>query len=307
MIVVFGSINIDIVVEVAALPQPGETVLSDAYTLVPGGKGANTALAAARAGAPTKLYGRIGDDDLADGALAMLRKGGVDLGGVRPSPRPTGCATIWVDAGGENAIVVASGANLDAAADQVDDADLGPGTIVALQMEVPARENWRLVERARGAGARILLNAAPAGTVPEDVLRSIDFVVVNENEASRLAANANLDTQQPTRVPRQLAERYGLTCIVTLGGAGALAFGSGQGYSVPALPVAPVDTTAAGDAFCGALATALARGGDVPSALRYAAVAGGLACTVRGAQTSLPDAAEVERRLVDLPEPRRLI
>lgn len=306
MIVVFGSTNIDMVIQVGGLPRPGETVLSESYALHPGGKGANTAVAAARAGAVTKLFGSVGDDGFAEPALAALRDSGVDVGGVQSSERPTGCATIWVDGAGENSIVVASGANLNTRADQVPDNALGPDSIVALQMEVPLAENWSLVERAKRAGARILLNVAPAGTVPEAVLKSIDILVVNEFEASAVAASVGLDAGQPTRLPRLLADRYALTCIATLGGAGALSFGPAGGFSVPALPIAPIDTTAAGDAFCGGLIAALDAGRDMTDALRYATVGAGLACTVEGAQSSLPDRAAIEAQLIKLPEARKL-
>lgn len=306
MIVVFGSINIDVVTQVDALPRPGETVLSDAYNLYPGGKGANTAVASARAGAPTSFFGQVGPDGFADRALALLREAGVGLDGVATSGRPTGCATIWVDSGGENAIVVASGANLDARAAQVPDSALGPDTLVALQMEVPVAENWVIIERAKAAGARVLLNMAPAGMVPEAALRSIDYLVVNEIEAATLARNLGLDADQPTRVPRLLAQRYGLDCIVTLGGAGALAFGPDGGYSIPALPIAPVDTTAAGDAFCGGLAAALDNGSGLYDALRHASAGAGLACRIAGAQSSLPLGEEIEASLANLPEGKRL-
>ena len=154
MIVVFGSINIDMVIQVDGLPRPGETVLSQSYALHPGGKGANTAVAAARGGAATKLFGRIGDDSFAEPALAALRGSGVDVDGVQSSVRPTGCATIWVDGAGENSIVVASGANLDARAEQVPDVALGPDTIVALQMEVPRPRTGRW-SSARNGPARV--------------------------------------------------------------------------------------------------------------------------------------------------------
>lgn len=306
MIVVFGSINVDMVIQVKALPRPGETVLSDAYRLYSGGKGANTAVAAARAGAPTALFGQVGADGFADQATAMLREAGVDLGGVAVSGRPTGCATICVDGGGENAIVVACGANLDARAAQVPDTLLGPDTLVALQMEVPVSENWLMVKRAKSAGARVLLNLAPAGMVPEAVLRSIDFLVANEIEAATLAGELGLETEQASRVPRQLAERYRLNCIVTLGGAGALAFGPGGGFSIPALPIAPIDTTAAGDAFCGGLAAGLDEDLGLYDALRRASVGAGLSCRIQGAQSSLPRREDIEANLSELPEGRRL-
>ncbi len=307
MIVVFGSINIDVVIQVDALPRPGQTVLSDAYNLYPGGKGANTAVAAARAGAHTLLFGQVGPDGFADRSLAMLREAGVGLDGVATSARPTGCATIWVDAGGENSIVVASGANLDARARQVPDSALGPDTLVALQMEVPVAENWAIIERAKAAGARILLNMAPAGMVPEAILRAVDYLVANEIEAAMLAGELGLDANQPTRVPRLLAQRYGLTCIVTLGGAGALAFGPDAGYSIPALPIAAVDTTAAGDAFCGGLAAALDDGAELYDALCRASAGAGLACRIEGAQSSLPYREDIKASLSDLPEGRRLV
>lgn len=306
MIVVFGSINIDLVIQVDGPPRPGETVLSDAYNLYPGGKGANTAVAAARAGASTSLFGQVGGDGFADQALAVVREAGVRLDGVATSDRPTGCATIWVDSGGENSIVVASGANLDARATQVPDSALGPDTLVALQMEVPAGENWAVVERAKATGARVLLNLAPAGIVPGAVLRSVDYLVANEIEAAMLAGELGLDAGQPTRVPRLLAERYGLTCIVTLGGAGAIAFSPEGGYSIPALPIAPVDTTGAGDAFCGGLAAALDNGSELQDALRRASTGAGLACRVKGAQSSLPERRSIEENLPDLPQGRRL-
>ena len=306
MIVVFGSINIDLVIQVDGLPRSGETVLSDAYNLYPGGKGANTAVAAARAGASTRLFGRVGADGFAEQAMSMLREAGVNLDGVETSERPTGCATICVDSGGENSIVVASGANLDARAAQVPDWVLGPETLVALQMEVPASENWTMVERAKSAGARVLLNLAPAGMVPASVLQSVDYLIANEIEAATLANEVGLDAAQPTRVPRKLAERYGLTCIVTLGGAGALAFSPDGGYSVPAMPIAPIDTTAAGDAFCGCLAAALDNGSDLQDALRHASTGAGLACRVKGAQSSLPSKQAIEENLAALPQCRRL-
>ncbi len=306
MIVVLGSINIDVVIKVDRLPRPGQTVLSDVYNLYPGGKGANTAVAAARAGASTFLFGQVGPDSFADDALTLLREAGVGLDGVATSKRPTGAASIWVDAGGENSIVVASGANLDTRASQVPDAVLGPDTLVSLQMEVPVAENWAIIERAKAAGARVLLNMAPAGMVPETVLRSIDYLVTNEIEAATLAGELGLDEDQPTRVPRLLAQRYGLNCIVTLGGAGALAFGPDSGYSIPALPIAPIDTTAAGDAFCGGLAAALDNGYELYDALCRASAGAGQACRIAGAQNSLPNKETIETSLADLPEGKRL-
>jgi ribokinase len=306
VIVVFGSINVDLVFRVEALPRCGETVLSESYAVHPGGKGANAAVAAARAGAATHMVGQVGGDPHADDALAMMLEAGVGLEHIGESPRPTGCATVCVDDRGENAIVVASGANLDTTADQVPDSLLGPDTLIALQMEVPPAENWALVERAKQAGARILLNLAPAGSVPESALRNLDFLVANEIEASAIAAQTGLEADSPLDMARALAERHGMTCIVTLGSEGALAFGPDGGWSVPALPVDAVDTTSAGDAFCGGLAAALDRGLALSAALRLAAVGAGLACAAAGAQSSLPWRNAVEARAGELPTIQRI-
>jgi ribokinase len=306
VIVVFGSINVDLVIRVDALPRPGETVLSESYSIHPGGKGANAAVAAARAGAETRMVGRVGRDHFAEDALRVMRDAGVGLDCVAESRRPTGCATISVDRRGENSIVVASGANLDVTADQVPDTLLGENTLIALQMEVPPAENWSLVARAKKAGARILLNLAPAYPVPQQVLNDIDVLVMNRAEAAEVAEDSGLNTDEPQDTARVLAERHGMTCIVTLGRDGALAQGPGGGRRIPALALSAIDTTGAGDAFCGGLAAALDRGLDMEAALRYASVGAGLACTVEGAQDSLPGRGAVEARLSDLPGARRL-
>ena len=170
MIVDFGSLNVDLIVKVDHLPAPGETVLCPGYVKVPGGKGGNQACAAARAaiGDPgiasdrVVMVGAVGDDDFGPMAMSLLAEAGADLTAMARVDRPTACALIWVDSKGENSIVVASGANLGISADQVPAALLGPDTTLLLQMEVPLDQNWAVVERARAAGARIVLNVAPA-------------------------------------------------------------------------------------------------------------------------------------------------
>lgn len=306
MIVVFGSINVDLVFRVDALPRAGETVLSESYGIFPGGKGANTAVAAARAGAATEMIGRVGEDRFAEDALHGLRSAGVGLGAVSVSRRPTGCAAIWVDRDGENAIAVASGANRDVAADQVAASLLDHRTLLCLQMEVPAEENWSLMEHARRAGARVLLNLAPAQPVPDTALANVDVLVVNRSEAETLADGLRLRTAAPEDVATALARSFGLTCVVTLGGDGAVAHGPDGGWRVAALPVDVVDATGAGDAFCGGLAAALDRGLDMKTALRHASVGAGIACTVPGAQPGLPSLEVVQARLGDLPDLRSI-
>jgi ribokinase len=305
MIVVFGSINIDQVVPVERLPRPGETVLGPHYTLVPGGKGANQALAAARAGGAVRMIGRVGRDGFADLALADLKAAGIDLSAIERDELPTGCALIPVDREGGNLIIVASGANRAAAERQVPDALLGPQTVVMLQMEVPLADNWRLVERAKRRGTRIVLNCAPAAPVPRAALAALDWLVVNESEAELLARDLSLSVGDARTAGAAIAKAAGTTVIVTLGGEGAVAFSGTDAWTIGTLPITPVDTTAAGDAFVGAFAAAMEAGGDLPTALHRASVAGGLACTIAGAQPSLPTRSAIESRLRDLAEARR--
>jgi ribokinase len=305
MIVVFGSINIDLVVPVERLPRPGETVLGPHYTLVPGGKGANQALAAARAGGEVRMIGRVGRDGFADLALADLKAAGTDLSAIERDALPTGCALIPVDREGRNLIIVASGANRATVERQVADALLGPETLVMLQMEVPLAENWQLVERAKRRGARVMLNCAPAAGVPHATLAALDWLVVNESEAELLARDLSLTAADARSAGRAIAEAVGTTTIVTLGGEGAVAFAGTDIWTIGTLPITPVDTTAAGDAFVGAFAAAMDAGANLPTALDRASVAGGLACTVAGAQPSLPTKAAIGSRLHDLAPARR--
>ena len=294
MITVFGSINVDMVMRVPRLPRPGETVLCPDHLLVPGGKGANQALAAARAGAAVAMVGTVGRDAFADTALSLLRREAIDLSGVAVSARPTCCASVWVDDAGENAIVVASGANLDTRASQMEARAMRRGDWLVLQMEVPGDENWRAASLARSAGVRIMLSAAPAGRVPERVLHGIDILLVNRIEGQMVAEAVSLGGGKPAEIVSGLARRYGFFCIMTLGAEGAICFGPDGGFLAPALPVSPVDTTGAGDAFAGILCAAIDAGLALEDAARRACTGAALACTRLGAQTSLPYAREID-------------
>ena len=305
MITVFGSINVDLVTPVERLPEPGETVLGRSYTVVAGGKGANQALAAARAGAVVRMIGGVGSDGFAEVALATLRADGVGLDGVARRAAPTGCAMIAVAESGDNQIVVASGANRDTVAAQLLDADIGGDATLLLQMEVPHEENWRAIGEARARVARIVLNVAPAGAVPTAALDDIDVLVMNRPEAASVARGLGLGGGEPLAFARELATRHGLSTIVTLGAEGSIAATDEGDWRLGALAVDPVDTTAAGDAYVGVLAAGLDAGQPIAAALHRAAVAGGLACQRRGAQPSLPWAAEIEAALDRLAPPRR--
>lgn len=304
MIVVFGSLNVDLVFRAPSLPRPGETVLAPEYTAIPGGKGANQAYAAARAGGAVRMVGCVGKDDFADILLSSLAGAGVDTGGVARVENRTGCAAIVVDARGENQIAVGAGANLEARAGQVPDSWLGPKATVVLQMEVPVAENWTLIGRAKQAGSRVILNVAPAGPVPPSVLEFVDVLVVNETEAMVVAEAAGIPEVDPVQAARSLARGHDLACVVTLGAKGAAAFTGDGDWEVPPLTIRPVDTTGAGDTFCGVLAASLDAGDSFAEALRRAGVGGALACTRAGAQTGMPDAAAIATALDGAPAVR---
>jgi ribokinase len=301
VLLVFGSINVDLLFKVPSLPRPGETVLCPGYERAAGGKGANQATAAARAGAVVRMIGHVGDDSFGRFAREAMVAAGVYCAAIGTSPKATGIAVIGVDQDAENQIIVASGANLDTAAGQVKDSELASGVTVLCQNEVRAEASLALLERAKARGARTILNLAPAGTVPPSVLSMIDLLVVNEIEG-RMAAGC-ADGAEVAAFARDLATTYDLTCVVTLGAEGALAIGPNLALRVAALPIEPVDTTGAGDAFVGVLAASLDLGHELGAALRRASVAAGLACTKLGAQTSQPSAAQIEARLAEVPAP----
>ncbi len=294
MITVFGSVNIDLVTKVATIPRPGETVLGSNYDLVPGGKGANQALAARRAGARTRLAGAVGDDLFAEPALRLLRAEGVDLDHVARLPGKTGLATICVDEAGENAITVASGANMSASAAVLADVSFDIDDIALFQLEVPLSETLSVATRVAAVGGRTILSLAPFRPIEDTALQIFDLLIMNALEASMLADHLALETNGPADAASQVSKRLGSTIIITLGDKGAIAGRSGETVSVPAPSITPVDTTGAGDTFSGVLATVLSEGKDLESALLYATAAGALACTTFGAQTSFPGRSEID-------------
>ena len=298
MIIAPGSVNADLLFQVAKLPKPGETVLCPSYAMAPGGKGANQAAAAAKAGARVAFVGHVGADAYGPVVRGMLEEAGVDCATLAVSGRPTAIAVIGIEESGENAIIVASGANLDTAAAQVPDAALEVGATVLCQNEIRTEETFALLQRAKRLGARTVLNMAPAAPVPTEVLGALDVLVVNEHEAE---VASGVSGQSPETMAQSLATAYGLTCVITLGGAGCIAATAAQGWRVPVLPIRPVDTTGAGDTFVGVLTAWLDSGAVLAEALRAASVAAACSCEQVGAQTAQPRRDAILARLHDLP------
>ena len=289
MIVVFGSINLDLIFAVPHIPAAGETVLGPTTRIEPGGKGANQAVAAARDGASVIMAGAVGRDAIAAGATTLMRAAGIDLTRVSETAASTGCAAICVDPAGNNAIAVGSGANLLARQAGIDDALLTATTTVLLQMEVPPAETAALIHRARAAGARVILNLAPAAALPEAALRDVDILVVNETESAWLAVHLGCaDTAAA------LYRRLGVTIVRTLGGDGLELAGATGVETMAARAIVPVDTTAAGDCFVGVLAAALDRGARLADALARATAAAALCCMRPGSQSSIPARNETD-------------
>jgi len=304
MLLILGSVNADLLFKVATLPRPGETVLCPSYTMAPGGKGSNQAAAAAKAGARTAFFGHLGDDAYGPVVRRFLVDAGIDCRGLATSDKPTAIAVIGVDEAGENSIIVASGANLDTSHRQITDAELGSGITLLCQNEIRPAETGQILRRAKAMGARTMLNLAPAGATDVATLDALDVLIVNEIEARMLTGD---DATALEMLARAIARRHDLTCVVTLGAAGAMAVDAARGWRVGALPVTPVDTTGAGDAFVGVFAAALDAGADIPTAMHGAAVAAAISCEAIGAQSAQPDRASIDRRIGDLPPPTPML
>ena len=293
-VVVVGSANVDLVLPVQRIPRPGETVLAGGMTRGPGGKGANQAVASARAGARTAMVAALGDDD--GGALLRdaLGSSGVDLSLVSATATPTGTAIITVDDSGENSIVVAPGANGELSLSAAATAVVGAAKIVLAQLEIP----FPTVQAAAAASSYFILNAAPAAELADELLADVDLLVVNETEAEAIAG-----------ADRSALLKKVPAAVVTLGAAGAVILTRGDDeIEVPGVPVDVVDTTAAGDTFCGVLAATLASvsatgaitTSDLTNAVRRANVAASLSVQAAGAISSVPHGEAIDARYAEV-------
>jgi len=304
-IVVVGSFNMDLVVRLPVIPKPGETLLGGVFATYPGGKGSNQAVAAARLGGEVTMVGRVGADAFGDQLLKMARSEGIDTRFVGiDSQAATGVALIEVDAEGRNSIAVASGANFTLTAADVAAAfaQIGQVDLVVMPLETPIDTIVTAAELARRAGARVVLNPAPAQHLAPELLKNIDVLIPNEHEAAFMTGIEIRSLQDASQAAEHLLRSGPASVIVTLGSQGALIAEAAEPKPTytrtAAFPVKALDTTAAGDGFVGGLAVALGEGYSLPAAARFASAAAAISVTRAGAQPSLPTRAEVEEFLL---------
>ncbi|MDX2185517.1 MAG: ribokinase [Opitutaceae bacterium] len=299
-IVVVGSSNTDMILRVPRIPGPGETLLGGEFAMAAGGKGANQAVAAARAGGQVTFVGAFGEDSLGEQALAGLRREGIDVSHVRRvKNKASGVALIFVSNEGENCIGVAGGANealLPADVVRVRDV-FTPGAWVVMQLETPLRTITRVAALAKKAGCKVILNPAPAATLPGKLLTNIDLLTPNEHEASVMTGHKVVDQKSAKLAAEALHQRGVAGVIITLGARGAYVSVGEMRTLAPGFKVKPVDTTAAGDVFNGALAVRLSEGAALDDAIRFAHAAAAISVTRRGAQPSIPNRREITRFL----------
>lgn len=296
-IVVIGSSNTDMIVKSDHLPLPGETVLGGKFTTAPGGKGANQAVAAARLGGDVTFVAKVGEDQFGDAAIDNYQKDGINTQYVtRSAGSASGVALILVDGKGENSIAVASGANADLSIKDIDDASdkIRSASIVLMQLESPMDTVLYAAKMASQAGAAVILNPAPAATLPEEMYSYLYAVTPNETESEILTGVKVVDEESARKASDVFISRGVKKVVITLGSKGAFVNDGEASYMVPARKVKAVDTTAAGDTYNGAMCVALAEGKTLKEALEFATKASAIAVTRMGAQPSVPTREEVD-------------
>lgn len=299
MIVVFGSNVLDLFFQQPDLPPKDKALFLDSHVEQPGGKGANQAISAARAGSDVRFYGALGEGGHGRQMYKNLAKNGVDISGVEFFDTPSGLATIFVDeSDGTHRIVVSQGANLKAKQDFVPDSVINKDTILLVQGELPIEETEKLIRRVKKAGGRSVMNFAPA-TQPlsKELLQNLSVIVLNEYEAESLGQQYAMEVLDKESLAKELQERFSLTTIITLGPKGAITAAKDKFFKMPAIDINPIDTVGAGDAFTGYVCAALDRGETIEAVVYEAGIAGSLTCTKIGAQTALPYKEEVEQEI----------
>lgn len=300
-VVVFGSVNMDLVARVPRLPVPGETLTGHQFDTIPGGKGANQAVAVARLGVPTQMVGRVGGDRFGQDLITSLETAGVGCDRLLRDPSTTsGVAVIAVDDAGENHIIIIPGAN--GRVDQTDVERLQPilsvAKVLLLQLEIPLDIVTAAAQSAKAAGVTVILDPAPAqDNLPAALYPLVDVITPNQVEASQLVGFPVEDAETAAKAASVLQQRGVQTAIIKLGKQGALCQTAAETFSIPAFPVEVVDTVAAGDAFNGGLAAALAQNFSIQQAVTWGAATAALSVTKAGAQTSLPNLDELEKFL----------
>ena len=297
-IVVIGSSNTDMVIKSDRLPKPGETILGGNFLMNHGGKGANQAVAAARLGGNVTFVCKIGNDIFGNQAIEMFRKEKIDTAYVGISPEePSGIALINVDKKGENCIVVASGANGTLSVDDIQHAEpaIKQASIVIMQLETPMDSVSYAAKVAKKNGVTVILNPAPApcAQLPDDLLANVDILIPNVTEAEIISGMHITDEESVKEVIRYISAKGIKTVIVTMGSKGALAYENNEFIHIPAFKVEAVDTTAAGDTFCGGLCVALSEGKSLREAILFASKASSISVTRMGAQVSIPLREEI--------------
>ena len=289
-ILVIGSSNTDMTAKTAELPRPGETVLGGVFTMGAGGKGANQAVAAQRLGGKVKFICKVGKDMFGDNSIAQYEKEGLDTSGILRSELPSGVALIYVDSHAEHCIVVASGANGDLTEDDIEKSrkDLESCDILLLQLESPIPSVLKAAKIAHQAGKTVVLNPAPACPLPEELFRNIDLFIPNETELSTFSGMPVTSQEEAQAAAKAMQAKGVGKLIVTMGSKGALICEGGPSVFVPAHKVKAVDTTAAGDTFCGALCVAISEGKTLKEAAEFACAASALTVQKMGAQNSIP-------------------
>lgn len=301
-IIVIGSSNTDMVIRCSRLPRPGETVLGGSFMMNHGGKGANQAVAAAKLGGDTVFIGKVGDDVFGHQTVEMLTSLGIDTRFLGVSAtEPSGVALINVDEHtAENSISVASGANGAIRPADIDDAEevIASASLILMQLEIPIDTVTYAAKMAKRHGVTVVLNPAPAPSepLPEELLENVDIIIPNKTEAEVITGIAIDTPQDELRAIRSLHSKGISTVIFTLGSKGALLCQNGDCEEVPSFKVKAVDTTAAGDTFCGALCVGLSEGKEVRPAMIFANQAAAISVTRKGAQQSVPTRAEVDAR-----------
>ena len=297
-IVVIGSCNTDMVIKVAHLPLPGETIIGHDFMTNQGGKGANQAVAVARMGGETLFIARLGDDGFGRQSLSLLNEEGIDTRFVTLTKEtPTGVALIPVDEKGENSIIVASGANALLSENDVNAAqtEICQAKILLMQLETPVQTLSCAAEMAHQHGVTVILNPAPfpEKSLPAELLRNVDLIILNETEAAAMSGVEVKDADSALQAIRRIRELGVKQVIITAGGSGAYTEEKGKLIHVPAFNAEVIDTTAAGDTFCGALCVALSRNYEYSEAISIANKAASISVTRMGAWRSIPFAAEV--------------